>query len=62
MKPPCVKDCPHRHGGCAASCPEWAKYVEKRNQDYARRLQDAEITTAVCEGRIRRGSYDPGLK
>lgn len=39
MKSPCFNtssrtDCPRRHVGCAATCPEWAKYVESRSVDY----------------------------
>lgn len=62
MKQPCEKDCPRRRGGCAVDCPDWAKYVEQRTKDFARRLQEADIATAVCEGRIRRGSYEPGAR
>lgn len=39
MKSPCFNvqtktDCPKRHVGCTKDCPEWAKYVEERNEEY----------------------------
>ena len=40
MKNPCFDtssrtDCPRRHAGCAATCPEWAKYEKKRAEKRA---------------------------
>lgn len=48
MKNPCFNeetrtDCPKRCAGCAVNCPDWAKYVEERNAEYARRQEQAEI-------------------
>lgn len=62
MKPPCQRDCPNRKPGCAVNCPKWAEYARWRDGDYVRRLRESQVATAVCEGRIRRGSYDPGAR
>ena len=39
MTSPCFdektrQDCPRRHAGCAATCPEWAEYEKQRNARY----------------------------
>lgn len=36
---PCTQDCERRGAGCAVTCPEWAKYVAKRDADYAKRAE-----------------------
>ena len=41
MRSPCFdeknrQDCPRRHAGCAATCPEWAEYEKQRNAEYAK--------------------------
>ena len=28
------QDCPRRHAGCAATCPEWADYEKKKHEEY----------------------------
>ena len=30
-------DCPKRHPGCGADCPDWAAYVVERDAEYIRR-------------------------
>ena len=62
MKQPCDRKCPDRTAGCAANCPKWAEYARWRDGKYERRLRESQVSTAVCEGRIRRGSYDPGAR
>ena len=42
MKSPCYNestktDCPKRVAGCHVNCPEWAIYIDKRNEEYERR-------------------------
>lgn len=31
------QDCPRRHVGCVAACPEWAEYEKKKQEEYASR-------------------------
>ena len=43
MKSPCYDekthtDCPKRHAGCAATCPEWAEYDAHRKEVYKKRV------------------------
>ena len=48
MKSPCRDratgaDCPKRRAGCAATCPEWAEYVEERDKAYKARARQSDI-------------------
>lgn len=45
--------CSRRCAGCSAECPEWAAYVEQRNQEYAERAARAEATSDYFEVRVR---------
>lgn len=60
MKQPCARNCPNRKAGFGTTCPDWAKWEEWKKQEYKRRLAEAEVTTAVVEGRIRCGKFTPG--
>lgn len=55
MKQPCDRNCPRRCPGCAVSCPDWAAYLREREEEYKRRLAEAEVTSAVIDGRVRCG-------
>lgn len=59
MRQPCDRNCPDRAAVCAVSCPRWAAYVKSRDEEYKRRLDDANVVSAYVEGSIRRGSYTP---
>lgn len=53
---PCKKDCPNRCVGCAAQCPDWAEYVERRNkqyEDHVKRVTVAQRTTASSRRKNR---------
>jgi hypothetical protein len=53
--PKAGKDCEKRHAGCAADCPEWAKYVEKREAVYeARKIQGRTEYDSKAVGYVRR--------
>lgn len=41
-KPPCSKGCADRKAGCAITCQKWLDYVRERNENYKRRLEEAE--------------------
>ena len=53
MKNPCRRECQRRCPGCAATCPDWAKYVEARDAGYKDRLLKSEVTTALIDGKRR---------
>ena len=55
MKQPCDRNCPERKPGCGSVCPRWAEWEAWKKQEYRRRLKEAEVTTAVFEGRVRCG-------
>lgn len=41
------QDCPRRSATCRLSCPEWKKYVEERDKEYARRhVTESSYTVA----------------
>lgn len=51
LTPPCTQDCQRRKPGCGAKCPEWLEYVEKRNQLYKARAEEAE-NNRLSPGRV----------
>lgn len=58
MKNPCFNeetrtDCPKRCAGCAVNCPEWAKYVEERNEEYRRRKIQTDADCVIWDGRSK---------
>lgn len=62
MNPPCYDrinhiDCPRRHAGCAATCPEWAEYVKERDRDYASRKKTLDELQALGGVSEKRRSY-----
>lgn len=42
-------DCPRRHAGCAATCPEWAKYDEYRKSVYKERQNNSLVDSVIKE-------------
>lgn len=59
MKSPCYNpdtqtDCPRRSVGCAVNCPEWAKYVQERDAEYARRKAETDAKAIISENRSDR--------
>lgn len=59
MNPPCYDrinhiDCPKRHAGCAATCPEWAEYVKVRDRVYEDRHKTADCTDAIYKVKAKR--------
>ena len=51
-RPPCFNrethtDCPKRHVGCAADCPEWATYCEERDKSYEERAESSRNSFAL---------------
>lgn len=67
MKCPCYDtetktDCPKRHCGCQVDCPDWAEYVEARDDMYKKREADrraGEIAYSAVD--IRRINHAKGL-
>lgn len=53
---PCIRDCKNRGPGCTVNCPDWARYVKDRDQDYKRRAQIKGIGDAIHDGYRRLGS------
>ena len=59
MRAPCFDtstrtDCPRRHAGCAATCPDWAKYEKKRKERYEKRADESKQFTDYAEVRKKR--------
>lgn len=57
--PPCFdvqsrQDCPRRHAGCAATCPEWAKYEKQRKAGYEKVDEYHKATEAYRQVRQKR--------
>jgi hypothetical protein len=48
--------CPHRKVGCAATCEEWSRYLEERDKEYKRRLQQRVALDAEIAGMLDRKS------
>lgn len=59
LRQPCMRDCPERAPGCAASCAKWAAYVKERDQDYAHRADCRRINDAVQDGYRRLAAKAP---
>lgn len=55
MKQPCQRDCPKRKPGCGATCPDWSKWVAWKEQEYKKRLMNAQIGYALEDGWKRKG-------
>lgn len=58
-KSPCFNtitrtDCPNRHEGCAAQCPNWAKYTEERDAEYAAKVKQKRLDAGAFEVTRRR--------
>lgn len=58
MKNPCFNretrtDCPKRKAGCAVDCPDWAKYVKERDEEYERRKILSEVNCTIFSSRSR---------
>lgn len=56
MNSPCYDverkiDCPRRCAGCSVECPEWAAYVNERNDTYEKKVVE----------NAARGSYYDGI-
>lgn len=52
VKSPCFDvrsqtDCPNRSPGCAATCLEWQKYLEKRDAVYKERYDEGDIKDVI---------------
>ena len=39
MKPPCDRNCSDRTWDCKLTCPKWAEYEAKKQEEYAKRLE-----------------------
>lgn len=48
------QDCPRRHAGCAATCPDWAEYEKQRNARYEEIEQLHKNTNAYHSVRKKR--------
>lgn len=56
LKNPCYDvetktDCPKRRGGCQFDCPEWDKYLEKRDEIYKQRAIEREAKVVITDHR-----------
>ena len=52
LKNPCFNsetktNCSKRCAGCAATCPDWKKYSQERDEQYEQRRNEAELNAAV---------------
>lgn len=50
------QDCPRRHAGCAATCPEWAEYEKKRNARYDEAKNDRQNVEVYHDVREKRAN------
>lgn len=57
MTQPCKRDCPRRCAGCGATCPDWAKWVAWKEQEYKARFEKMQVTDAIFDGRRRCGKF-----
>lgn len=62
MTNPCKRDCPDRSPTCHTECEKYRAYAAEKAAQRARRWEESQVTNALCEGRIRRGGYDPGAR
>lgn len=61
MKNPCFNeetrtDCPRRHLGCAADCPEWAEYCAERDAKYDERAEAIRMKSILSATARQRGT------
>jgi hypothetical protein len=45
-------DCPRRCEGCAINCPEWAEYVEKRDEARRKRYAESSANSAIVNSHM----------
>lgn len=57
MTQPCKRDCPGRSPTCHAECEKYRRFANQQREEYKRRLDEAEITTALFDGRVRCGKF-----
>lgn len=58
LKTPCYDtktktDCPRRCAGCSVNCPEWAKYLKKRDELYRHRAIENDTLMAMFDNNRR---------
>ena len=61
MTQPCDRKCPNRSPTCHAECDKYREFAAQQREEYRRRKLDAEVTSAVCEGQIRRKTFTLSL-
>lgn len=47
---PCTRDCPRRCPGCAVTCPDWAEYLKRREEEYKSRADRVRVKDAIHDG------------